>query len=133
MNLKHGQSRNPLYAVWQTMIQRCYNPKNHKYNSYGARGIYVCIRWLSSFENFLQDMGPRPKGFSIERKDNNGGYTSKNCVWENAQKQALNRRKRTHCKRGHLLTKPNGCVVCQKERNKKFMRNIRSMQPNKWR
>lgn len=133
MNFKHGHSRNPLYPVWRTMIQRCHNPKNHKYSSYGNRGIFVCLEWRDSFEKFLLDMGPRPNGSSIERKNNNEGYNPRNCVWATPKQQASNRRKITHCKRGHELTKPNGCTICQRERNKSFMRKIRKENPKKWR
>lgn len=132
MNFKHGNSRNPLYAVWRTMLHRCYNPKNHKFPSYGARGISVCERWRNSFEAFLIDMGERPIGMSIERQNNDGNYEPNNCIWATPLQQSLNRRKKTHCKRGHLLTDIR-CVVCNRDRNKKFMRGVRSENPDRWR
>ena len=75
--------RGRLYSVWATMIQRCHNPKSRRFEYYGARGIIVCGRWRASFENFLEDMGPRPSPkHEIDRHpDNEGGYEPDNCRW----------------------------------------------------
>jgi len=75
------------------MKTRCTNEGREKFASYGARGITVCDRWLHSFENFLADMGPRPKGTTLGRKDNNRGYEPDNCRWETPIQQARNTRK----------------------------------------
>jgi len=82
-------SRTKVYAVWRAMLQRCENPKAQRYSMYGARGIRVCKRW-HVFENFYADMGPPPKGRSIERKNNDGNYTPSNCYWATAKEQAAN-------------------------------------------
>lgn len=71
----------PERRSWENMIKRCEDEKQHNYQSYGGRGIKVCQRWRESFEAFLDDMGPRPDGFSIERKDVNGHYEPDNCLW----------------------------------------------------
>lgn len=94
--VKHGHAfhgnRSVEHRAWTGLKQRCTNPKNPKYLRYGARGISVCNRWLSSFENFLADMGARPgPGFSIERKDNDGNYEPTNCVWASRKAQQRNR------------------------------------------
>jgi hypothetical protein len=91
----HGQSSRQLrtseYNSWASMIQRCCNPKSQVYKHYGARGIEVCDRWKSSFENFFNDMGKKPsKELELERVDNNKGYEIGNCVWATRTQQMKN-------------------------------------------
>ena len=90
-NKRHGKSETREYAAWTAMRERCRNPKAHNYRWYGGRGIRVCERW-DSFENFLADMGERPKGHSIDRKENDGDYEPGNCRWATKSEQSNNRR-----------------------------------------
>jgi hypothetical protein len=87
----HGQSGTPQYQAWFGMINRCSNPDCAAYPRYGGRGIVVCDRWLK-YENFFFDMGPRPEGKSLERKNNDGNYEPDNCKWATAQEQSENKR-----------------------------------------
>ena len=94
--MKHGHhardKTSKTYHSWQSMIQRCTNPKVHNYHNYGGRGITVCKRWLE-FKNFLTDMGESPgKGYQIDRINNNKGYKKSNCRWVTPKEQARNRR-----------------------------------------
>ncbi len=83
----------PEYGIWKMMQVRCYDDKHVSYSGYGGRGIRVCVRWLASFEHFIEDMGPRPTPFhSIDRKDVDGNYEPSNCAWATAKEQAQNKR-----------------------------------------
>jgi hypothetical protein len=73
------------------MKQRCQNPKSKSYAGYGGRGITVCEKW-QTFEGFFEDMGEQPEGLSLERKENDLGYTLENCKWATAKEQMRNRR-----------------------------------------
>lgn len=92
-NKTHGYSKRSEYTSWIEMRRRCYNTKRHNYSEYGGRGIKVCRRWKTSFENFLADMGDKPnKNYSIDRIDVNKNYTEENCKWSDSLEQCHNRR-----------------------------------------
>lgn len=96
-NTSHGGNRRGArtaeYRIWLHMKTRCYNKHCYSYADYGGRGINICKAWKNDFAAFLKDMGPRPTPeHSIERKNNNRGYSPANCVWGTRKQQARNRR-----------------------------------------
>ena len=84
------------WDIWYKMIDRCENPKNISYENYGGRGIKVCARW-HKFENFLTDVGKRPKGKSLDRwPDNDGDYKPDNWRWATPHEQRVNSRPKSY-------------------------------------
>lgn len=128
---KHGMSDSSEYDIWSAMVQRATNPKNARYADYGGRGIGVCEKWLD-FANFYADMGPRPEGRSLDRIDNDKGYSPDNCRWATGSEQRQNRRpqrRKTHCKYGHEFTPENtrmnaegvrACRICDRARSRAY-------------
>lgn len=104
-NRSHGYSQavgtiGRMYWIWQTMNQRCSNPRSHDWKNYGGRGISVCERWRRSFEHFLLDVGSRPSpDLSIDRINNDGNYEPGNVRWTTRSIQNRNKRS-THPQHG---------------------------------
>lgn len=94
----HGHSYSRTYRSWSSMKQRCYNPKTTGYEYYGGRGVTVCAKWRGSFEAFLDDMGERPIGKTLDRINNDGPYEPGNCRWADKDTQSRNQ------SRSHYLT-----------------------------
>lgn len=88
------KTMHPLYNTYKGMLARCNHPNSKYYKYYGGRGIRVVKRWQGryGFSHFVEDMGPRPEGYTLERVNNNGMYSPKNCKWETMSTQALNKR-----------------------------------------
>jgi len=81
----------PTYNSWMNAKRRTTNPEHKRWKDWGGRGITMCERWLT-FENFLADMGEKPPGMTLERRDNDGNYEPGNCLWASYADQAKNKR-----------------------------------------
>lgn len=88
------------YNAWYSMIDRCSNEKNKFYGYYGGRGISVCQEW-ATFDAFFRDMGEKPPGMQLDRRENNEGYSKANCRWVTPLQNGNN-------KRNNVLLTKNG-------------------------
>ena len=94
LGIKHGLYNNRFYATWNNIFKRCNNPKNKYYKNYGGRGIKVCEEWLdvTNFVAWRNLTHPNIEGLSLDRIDNNKGYSPNNCRWADTTTQAHNKR-----------------------------------------
>ena len=92
----HGHTRNRVvtrdYSTYLAMVKRCVNPNDDAWHLYGGRGITVCDRWRNSFQAYLEDMGPKPEGLTLDRINVNGNYEPGNCRWATWKVQRDNQR-----------------------------------------
>lgn len=106
----HGMTGTSTWKSWISMRNRCYRKNLRAYKWYGRRGITVCDRWLHSFENFLNDMGERPIGKSLDRISSDGNYAPENCRWATPKEQANNTRRNHYIEfNGEILTRQQLC------------------------
>jgi hypothetical protein len=117
---KHGLGETKIYDIWWQMKDRCFNHKNKSYKNYGNRGITVCDEWKNDLNCFLNDMGEPPIGMSLERIDNNLGYSKENCKWATKLEQSNNRR----CT---ILVKHNGVDITISDLANKINCNRKSL------
>lgn len=105
-----GWRKSKLYTTYQGMLSRCYNKKNIKYSRYGGRGIDVCDSWMGvyGFSNFIKDMGDKPTDkHTLDRKDNDKGYSPENCHWATWHQQHSNRENNNKCVGVYYIQKYN--------------------------
>lgn len=102
--MKHSGKETGAYTSWRGMNDRCSNPNNKMWDRYGGRGVTVCEQW-QKFEKFLEDMGDRPDGHTIERIDSDKGYEPGNCKWVPRARQNCN-------KKGNRMLTIYGKTMC---------------------
>ena len=120
INVTHGICSNKFYKTWNNMIQRCTNPNHKNYKDYGARGITVCEEWLdvATFIAWAEATHPNIEGYSLDRIDNDKGYSPENCRWADNTTQWVNKRMKKNNKSGYV-------GVTYYKKNNKWVANIR--------
>ena len=119
--ITHGRSNSRFYKTWNDMIRRCTNPNNKDYKDYGGRGITVCEEWLDviDFVAWCEATHPNIEGYSLDRIDNDNGYSPENCRWANRLVQNINQRMKSTNTSGY-----NGIIWNKKNSNWKAVIGI---------
>lgn len=104
INKTHGLRSNKFYPTWKGMLQRCTNPNHRDYKNYGARGIAVCEEWqdVTNFVAWAESTYPNIEGYTLDRIDNDKGYSPENCTWSDKTAQAINQRIQKNNKSGYV-------------------------------
>ena len=120
-NMTHGLTYHNFYKTWYNMIYRCNNPKIKAYKNYGGRGITVCEEWqdVTNFVAWCESTHPNIEGYTLDRIDNDKGYSPENCRWVDVTTQILNQRKRKDNTSGFV-------GVCWNNKNNNWMAKIKS-------
>ena len=107
--ITHGLTHHPLYGTWASMVKRCTKPKAWDYKHYGARGITVCEEWLdvTNFISWAEETHPNKAGYTLDRRNNELGYSPDNCHWVDMKTQALNKRIGKNNTSGYVGVMPN--------------------------
>ncbi len=118
--ITHGLRNNQFYKTWHNMIQRCTNPNNKQYKNYGGRGITVCGEWLDvrNFVDWTEKTYPNIEGYTVDRIDNDKGYSPDNCRWADSTTQNTNQRMKKNNTSGYV-------GVIWHIQNKRWIANIR--------
>lgn len=120
---KHNMRSTGSYKSWKNMLNRCNNKNSKNYQRWGGRGIKACKYW-DKFENFYKDMGDRPKGLTLDRINNNKGYSKENCKWSTWTEQARNRS-------NNIIIKYKNTSGCVSEIAEKFELNEKILRKHK--
>ena len=121
INKTHGLTYNKFYKTWKGMLQRCNNPKIKAYKNYGGRGITVCEEWLDvrNFVAWSESTYPNIEGYTLDRINNDKGYSPENCRWVDKTTQNINQRKREDNTSGYV-------GICWNNKNNNRMAKIKS-------
>ena len=115
----NGKRVSGTYLSWSGMISRCYRASDPYYHRYGGRGIKTSKRW-KKFVYFLEDMGERPYGTTLDRKNNDGNYSKRNCRWATPKEQARSFSKLTDDQRKQIVMRYNQGGVSQAQLAKEY-------------
>jgi len=120
---RHGESKTRLYRVYRGMIGRCHIESDGSYKSYGGKNIFVCDEWRNDYVCFRAWAltNGYSKNLTIDRRDNQKGYSPLNCRWITQHEQVLSQDRFSHRKKDdrHLIFLENGKVVVVIGKNRK--------------